>query len=59
MKRFHFETLRTEAAARKYLETDFNCANYFDAAQSAVSVDDDEDEDKGEENGGGDAMEIS
>ncbi|CAL6385733.1 unnamed protein product [Bathycoccus prasinos] len=61
MKRFHFETLRTEAAARKYLETDFNCANYFDAAQSAVSVDDDEDEDedKGEDNGGGDAMEIS
>ena len=59
MKRFRFETLRTEAAARKYLETDFNCANYFDAAQSAVSVDDDEDEDKGEENGGGDAMEIS
>jgi len=59
MKRFHFETLRTEAAARKYLETDFNCANYFDAAQSAVSVDADEDEDKGEENGGGDAMEIS
>ena len=53
MKRFHFETLRTEAAARKYLETDFKCANYFDAAQSAVSVDDD----NGDEQGG-DAMET-
>ena len=36
MKRFHFETLRTEAAARKYLETDFKCANYFDAAVVSV-----------------------
>jgi U4/U6 small nuclear ribonucleoprotein PRP3 len=51
MKRFRFETLRTEAAARKYLEGDYNCANYFDAAQSAIKYegDDEEEEDNEEE----------
>ena len=43
LKRFRFETLRTEAAARKYLD-DFGCANYFDAAQSAGSLEVEENE---------------
>jgi len=42
---FGFETLRTEAAARKYL-ADNNLAHFFDAAAACVAVqDDDSDED--------------
>jgi U4/U6 small nuclear ribonucleoprotein PRP3 len=38
--RFKFETLRTEAAARKYL-ADINLAHHFDAAAACVAVNDD------------------
>ena len=38
-KKFRFETLRTEAAARKYL-ADMNLAHFFDAAAACVSIQD-------------------
>ena len=38
--RFKFETLRTEAAARKYL-ADINLAHHFDAAAACVAVNED------------------
>lgn len=38
-KKFRFETLRTEAAARKYL-ADMNLAHFFDAAAACVAIQD-------------------
>lgn len=43
-KKFRFETLRTEAAARKYLQ-EMNLAHLFDAAAACVAVSADFDED--------------
>jgi U4/U6 small nuclear ribonucleoprotein PRP3 len=39
-KKFRFETLRTEAAARKYL-ADMNLAHFFDAAAACVAIQED------------------
>ena len=36
--KFRFETVRSEAAARKYL-ADMNLAHFYDAAAAAVAVD--------------------
>jgi len=36
-KKFKFETLRTEAAARKFL-ADINLAHFFDAAAACVAI---------------------
>lgn len=38
-KKFRFETLRTEAAARKFL-ADMNLAHFFDAAAACVAIQD-------------------
>ena len=43
-KKFRFETLRTEAAARKYLQ-EMGLAHLFDAAAACVAVSADVDED--------------
>lgn len=46
-KKFRFETLRSEAAARKYL-ADMNLAHFFDAAAACVEIQDNfsDDEDR-------------